>query len=104
MYPICLTCLLRVPVLRAVEFSEAEREVYLRVHAEVKAEFERYVAGGSSHVSGNLLAIMSLLNPLRAICSGGALREEVGALAWTPRFFGLHAPCLMYMICRAYRA
>ena len=61
----------------AVEFSAAEREVYLRVHKEARAEFERYVAVGSSHVSSNLLAIMSLLNPLRLICSGGALREKV---------------------------
>ena len=52
----------------------------MRVHKEAKAEFERYVMVGSSHVSHNLLAIMSLLGPLRRMCSGGALREQAGHL------------------------
>lgn len=48
----------------------------MRVHREAKTEFERYVTVGSSHVSRHLLAIMSLLTPLRRICSGGTLREQ----------------------------
>jgi hypothetical protein len=64
------------------------------VHKEAKAEFERYLAVGTSHVSRNLLAIMSLLGPLRAICSGGRLREKVSALpSPCPACFAMHASC-----------
>ena len=54
-----------------------EQRLYLRVHKEAKAEFQKHVSYGSNHVARNLLAIMSLLGPLRAICSGGVLRERV---------------------------
>ncbi len=50
--------------------------MYLRVHAAAKAEFQKYVQSGSHFVNCNLLAIMSLLNPLRALCSGGALAAQ----------------------------
>jgi SWI/SNF-related matrix-associated actin-dependent regulator of chromatin subfamily A3 len=60
-----------------VELSEAEQRLYLRVHKEAKAEFGKYTSLGTNWVVRNLLAIMSLLNPLRAICSGGVLREKV---------------------------
>ncbi len=62
-----------------MEFSEAEQLLYLRVHKEAKAEFQKYAMGGSMMISRNLLAIMSLLSPLRAICSGGLLRERASA-------------------------
>ncbi len=60
-----------------MEFSEAEQRLYLRVHKEAKAEFEKYTAQGINWVVRNLLSIMALLSPLRAICSGGVLRERV---------------------------
>ena len=59
-----------------MEFSETEQRLYLRVHKEAKAEFQKYASGGGNVVARNLLAIMSLLSPLRAICSGGLLRER----------------------------
>lgn len=60
-----------------MDFSEAEQRLYLRVHKEAKAEFEKYTAQGMNWVVRNLLSIMALLSPLRAICSGGVLRERV---------------------------
>ena len=62
---------------RAASFSGAEAEVYLRVHKEAKAAFERFLCYGGAHVNKHLLAIMSLLGPLRRCCSGGALRPRV---------------------------
>ena len=59
-----------------MEFTETEQRLYLRVHKEAKAEFHKYASGGGNMVARNLLAIMSLLSPLRAICSGGLLRER----------------------------
>lgn len=61
----------------AVEFTEEEQRLYMRVHKDAKAEFNRYASLGPIYVARNLLAIMSLLSPLRAICSGGVLRERV---------------------------
>lgn len=61
----------------AVSFTQAEAEVYLRVHGEAKAKCENVMRYGSKHVNQNLLAIMSLLGPLRRCCSGGALRPRV---------------------------
>ena len=55
----------------AVAFSAPERDVYMRVHNDAKAEFEKHSQRGAQFVAKHLLAIMSLLNPLRAICSGG---------------------------------
>ena len=60
----------------AVAFSAPERAVYIRVHNDAKAEFEKHSQRGAQFVAKHLLAIMSLLNPLRAICSGGVLREK----------------------------
>ena len=65
---------------RAASFSGAEAEVYLRVHKEANAAFKMFLRYGSAHVNKHLLAIMSLLGPLRRCCSGGALRQRVCCL------------------------
>ena len=65
----------------AVPFSEAEQGLYLRVHNEAKAEFHRYVSRGAHYVAKHLLSIMSLLSPLRAICSGGVLCDKASPFA-----------------------
>ena len=54
--------------------------MYLRVHKEAKAAFETFLRYGGTHVNKHLLAIMSLLGPLRRCCSGGALRQRVCCL------------------------
>ena len=51
--------------------------MYLKVHAEAKAVFGRFLRQGSEHINRHLLSIMSLLGPLRRCCSGGALRDRV---------------------------
>ena len=51
--------------------------MYLRVHAEARAAFEKFLRFGSEHISRLMLSVMSLLGPLRRCCSGGALRTRV---------------------------
>ncbi len=51
--------------------------MYLKVHAEASAAFEKYLKNGSQYINRHLLGIMSLLGPLRRCCSGGALRNRV---------------------------
>ena len=51
--------------------------MYLGVHAEARAAFERFLRCGSEHINRHLLSIMSLLGPLRRCCSGGALQKWV---------------------------
>ena len=51
--------------------------MYLKVHAEAKATFQKFLCNGSEYINRHLLAIMSLLGPLRRCCSGGALRDSV---------------------------
>jgi SNF2 family DNA or RNA helicase len=68
----------------AVPLGEAEAALYKRVHREAKSEWLKHRQLGAYHVSKNLLAIMSLLQPLRRICSGGLLTARdvrVGAPA-----------------------
>ena len=50
-----------------------EQAAYRHVHATVLEYFHRYERLGAHGVSRNLLHIMSLLLPMRRICSGGAL-------------------------------
>ena len=52
--------------------------MYLKVHAEAKADFERFLRQGSLYINRHMLSVMSLLGPLRRCCSGGALRPMVG--------------------------
>ena len=56
-----------------VELTAEERKVYDKCLADAKGQFTRILARGPAAVSQQLLAIMSLLLPLRRICSGGAL-------------------------------
>lgn len=67
-------------------FNEDEQRLYKRVHEEAKREFRQYLGMGGHYVATHLLSIMSLLNPLRAICSGGVLREKVNSSPAPPRF------------------
>ena len=67
----CVRCL-------AVSFSQQEAEVYLKVHAEAKAAFQRFL---QYDINRHMLSIMSLLGPLRSCCSGGALHNRVCLLA-----------------------
>jgi SNF2 family DNA or RNA helicase len=59
-----------------VELSAEERKVYDKCLADAKGQFTRILARGPAAVSQQLLAIMSLLLPLRRICSGGALMPK----------------------------
>ncbi|CAL5222943.1 g5380 [Coccomyxa viridis] len=61
----------------AVSFSQQEAQVYLKVHADAKAAFEKFLRYGSQYINRHLLGIMSLLGPLRRCCSGGALRNSI---------------------------
>jgi hypothetical protein len=47
--------------------------MYKKVHATAAEYFSRYERMGPDYISKNLLHIMSLLLPMRRICSGGAL-------------------------------
>eukprot|EP00955_Chlamydomonas_euryale_P004654 49837-Chlamydomonas_euryale.AAC.2 len=60
----------------AIELSREERELYMRVHAEVSRKWTTFRAAGPSVVNKYQMTIMSLLGPLRRICSGGNLRER----------------------------
>ena len=51
--------------------------MYLKVHVEARAAFEKYRRYGNEYINRHLLSIMSLLGPLRRCCSGGALRARV---------------------------
>ncbi len=59
-----------------VEFTAEERKAYAAAHKDAVAQFEQYRAQGATAVSQRLLAIMSLLLPLRRIASGGALTDK----------------------------
>ncbi|KAL4518653.1 hypothetical protein Ndes2437B_g00741 [Nannochloris sp. 'desiccata'] len=61
-----------VPVI----LTATEQAVYKRVYATAAEYFSRYERMGPRYVSKNLLHIMSLLLPMRRICSGGALAER----------------------------
>ena len=63
----------KTEVTISVELTAAERKVYNTCLADAKAQFNTILARGPAAVSQQLLAIMSLLLPLRRICSGGAL-------------------------------
>ncbi|KAK9827580.1 hypothetical protein WJX81_000554 [Elliptochloris bilobata] len=59
-----------------VELTQRERGEYMRCYADANTQYQRYKTAGPSYVTRHLLQIMSLLNPLRLICSGGALRTS----------------------------
>jgi SNF2 family DNA or RNA helicase len=57
-----------------VTLDKEERKKYLEVHAAAKARFDdTYAARGDAYISSKILSVMSLLTPLRRLCSGGKL-------------------------------
>lgn len=60
-----------VPVI----LTRSEQALYKRVHAAAKEQWKVVRAAGAHTVSRNLLQIMSLLLPMRRVCSGGNLTE-----------------------------
>ncbi|KAJ7517354.1 hypothetical protein O6H91_21G020400 [Diphasiastrum complanatum] len=54
-----------------VRFTIEERSAYEAVYQRVIAKFEQFRCWGPTVVSKNILQIMSLLLPLRRLCSGG---------------------------------
>lgn len=60
-----------------VQFTKDEEQLYERAHRAARAQFDKAAGKGTEYVNRNLLAILSLLSPLRAICSGGRLHTEV---------------------------
>ena len=64
-----------------VTLDREERAKYEEVHAAARARYEaEYAARGDAFISSKLLSIMSLLTPLRRLCSGGSLTAEDLAL------------------------
>ena len=60
-----------------VTLDPGERAKYEEVHAAARARYEaEYSARGDAFISSKLLSIMSLLTPLRRLCSGGNLTAE----------------------------
>lgn len=62
----------------AVPLSASERALYLDAHARAAALFHSVRGMAPAYINQRLLQIMSLLNPLRRICSGGVLTGERG--------------------------
>ncbi len=76
----------------AVPLGPDEAALYRRVHREAKAEWLKHRAMGAYHVSKNLLAIMSLLQPLRRIASGGLLTARDVRVRWAAvRWAAVHS-------------
>ncbi|XP_024528527.1 DNA repair protein RAD5A-like [Selaginella moellendorffii] len=59
-----------------VTFTPEERAVYDAVYQKVITKFEQFRCWGPTVVSKNILQIMSLLLPLRRLCSGGFVSNE----------------------------
>ncbi|KAK9824040.1 hypothetical protein WJX72_007212 [[Myrmecia] bisecta] len=60
----------------AVIFTPAEQALYKAAHVKAKQQYQVFSSWGAAAVSKRLLQIMSLLQPLRRICSGGALSDR----------------------------
>ncbi|KAK9830036.1 hypothetical protein WJX72_009324 [[Myrmecia] bisecta] len=60
----------------AVLFTAEEQTLYTDAHAKAKRQFDVFRSWGAPAISKRLLQIMSLLQPMRRICSGGALSEK----------------------------
>ena len=58
------------------DFTADERKAYDQALMAARAQFNKIAARGVAAVSNSLLSIMLLLNPLRRICSGGALTAK----------------------------
>ena len=60
-----------------VVLGPQERAKYDELHARAKENFQRnFAARGDAFISSKILSIMSLLLPLRRLCSGGHLTQE----------------------------
>ncbi|KAH7307437.1 hypothetical protein KP509_22G058600 [Ceratopteris richardii] len=69
-----------------VTFSPEERTAYDAVYHKVLAKFEQFRSWGPTIVSKNILQIMSLLLPLRRLCSGGFISNfELNAMDYVKR-------------------
>ncbi|MCO5556717.1 hypothetical protein L7F22_010268 [Adiantum nelumboides] len=69
-----------------VTFSPEERNAYDAVYHKVLAKFEQFRSWGPTIVSKNILQIMSLLLPLRRLCSGGFISTlELNAMDYVKR-------------------
>ncbi|KAK9808795.1 hypothetical protein WJX72_003802 [[Myrmecia] bisecta] len=73
----------------AVIFTREEQALYKAAHTKAKQQFQVFSSWGAAAVSSRLLQIMSLLQPLRRICSSGALSLRDLAV---PDLHMLHAP------------
>jgi hypothetical protein len=63
----------------AVTLSPEEREVYLKVHRKVAAEWDVVRALPDNMISSRILPLLGLLTPLRRMCSGGTYTlQELG--------------------------
>mmetsp|Transcript_50887 Transcript_50887/g.94823 ORF Transcript_50887/g.94823 Transcript_50887/m.94823 type:complete len:919 (+) Transcript_50887:66-2822(+) len=56
-----------------VELTLEERAVYAKIHKEAASEFQKVAVRGERIVITSIFQIMSLLLPLRRLCSGGRL-------------------------------
>ena len=60
-----------------VTLDKDERKKYLEIHTAAKQRYDDvYAAKGDAFISSKILSIMSLLTPLRRLCSGGSLTAE----------------------------
>ncbi|KAG1670539.1 hypothetical protein FOA52_015404 [Chlamydomonas sp. UWO 241] len=60
----------------SVQLTPEEQALYLEVHTEISRKWTSFRAAGQATVNKYQLTIMSLLGPLRRICSGGDLRPR----------------------------
>jgi SWI/SNF-related matrix-associated actin-dependent regulator of chromatin subfamily A3 len=60
-----------------VRVTDEEWGAYVRIHTLVAQKFKVYADAGADCCNKNILRIMSLLQPLRRLCSGGTHRLDV---------------------------
>ena len=63
----------KTEVYLPVSLSATEVDLYKRVHAEMAAKWAVLRARGHNYINQHLLGLMSMLQPLKRICSGGVL-------------------------------
>lgn len=59
-----------------VTLTAAEQQLYKEVCSKVQEKWKLFRAAGAATVTKYQLTIMSMLGPLRRICSGGLLMQE----------------------------
>ena len=77
-----------------VDLSPAERLTYAHVEAEMRSRWRLLAAGGPAVVAKNVLLAMSLLEPLRRLCSGGevAVKDMAARMGQSQSRQALGAP------------